>query len=123
MLVADNTSLDDDPALAGPASLCRLALERVGDFLAAPDPTAPAFAGRTAAASRPTQLRRGERAAIGLCRRAQHLVHKTLNARPCAASAIADTAGSNAKIGGIIAHARTVSPRPSILKRQQVEGA
>ena len=33
-----------------------------------------------------------------------HKTHKTVDARPRNASAIADTAGSNAKVGGFIAH-------------------
>jgi hypothetical protein len=53
---------------------------------------------------RAAQLGRGQRPAVRLCCRAQDLVHKTLGTRSRAASAIADTAGSNAKVGSIIAH-------------------
>ena len=121
--MADDTRLDHDPALPGPSPLCRLALERIGDFLAAPDPGTASLARRTTAAAPTPQLRRSERPAIGLCCSAQDLVHKTLGARPRAASAIADPAGSNAKVGGIIAHGRTVSPHPADLKRQRERGA
>jgi hypothetical protein len=110
--VADDTGLDDDPALPGPASLRGLALERVSDFLAAPDPGAAPLPGRATTPACPAQLRRGERPTVGLCRRAQHLGNKTLGARLCAASAIADAAGSNAKVGGIIAHWLNGEPAP-----------
>src|SRR5205085_9865781 len=98
------------PPRPGSSPLRGLALERVGDFLAASDPTAPALAGRTATPPCAAQLRRSERPAIGLCCSAQDLVHKTLGARPRAASAIADPAGSNAKVGGIIAHGGNGEP-------------
>src|SRR5207248_3432361 len=114
-----DTRLDHDPTLPGSSTLRGLALERVGDFLAASDPTAPALAGRTATPPCAAQLRWGQRPAIGLGCRAQDLADKTPGARPRAASAIADTAGSNANVGGIIAHASTVSPRPSDLKQQR----
>jgi hypothetical protein len=90
--VADDTSLDDDPALPGSSSLCSPALERVGDFLAAPDPTARALARRTTMPACPAQLGRGRRPAVRLCCRAKNLADKTPSTRSRAASAIADKA-------------------------------
>ena len=118
--MSDDPGLHHHPplALAG-AAFRRLSLQSIRDRLAPTNSGAPSLPGPAPTWLAASELRLGQRAAIGLCRHLHHLGDKRPRPPGVCAPMIADAAHAGTEISGVVsAHGRNVealvSPRKAV---------